>query len=118
MMHLYPIDGAVHRVAAHDTAWHTRRATWSMVIAGIHPDADHADEVTRWARDYWTAVHPYSGAGGYVNFMMDDTDADRLRATYGDNYDRLVAVKTAYDPANAFCRNQNLPPDPSTALAG
>ena len=38
LMHLYPINGAVHRVGSGDTAWSCRDATWSMVIAGIDPD--------------------------------------------------------------------------------
>jgi Berberine and berberine like len=48
--------------------------------------------MTRW-KDFWEAVRPYSADGGYVNFMMDDGDDSRLKATYGDNYDRLVALK-------------------------
>ena len=38
LMHLYPIDGAVHKVGPDETAWNCRDATWSMVIAGIDPD--------------------------------------------------------------------------------
>ena len=67
-------------------------------------------EVTRWTRDYWADVHPYSASGGYVNFMMGRRHADRLRATYGANYERLMAVKTAYDPTNLFRINQNIEP--------
>jgi FAD/FMN-containing dehydrogenase len=110
MMHLYPIDGAVHRVGPHDTAWNTRDATWSMVIAGVVDDAGRAGEITDWVRSYWDAVHPFSDAGGYVNFMMADEAPDRLRATYGDNFDRLAAVKATYDPANFFRVNQNIAP--------
>uniref|UniRef100_UPI001953912E BBE domain-containing protein n=1 Tax=Klebsiella pneumoniae TaxID=573 RepID=UPI001953912E len=58
----------------------------------------------------WEAVHPYSAGGGYVNFMMDDGDDARLKATYGENYDRLVAVKSKYDPRNLFHVNQNIRP--------
>ena len=59
-MHLYPIDGAVQRVGKDATAWPTRDATWSMVIAGIiRTTRRDADEVTRWTRDYWEAVHPF-----------------------------------------------------------
>ena len=60
-------------------------------------------------------MHPFSDDGGYVNFMMDDED--RLRATFGDNYARLAAVKAAYDPANVFHVNANVPPAPGTTDA-
>jgi FAD/FMN-containing dehydrogenase len=110
LMHLYPIDGAVRRVGRNDTAWNARNATWSMVIAGIDPDPGKADEITRWTKGYWEAVHRYSDRGGYVNFMMDDEDYSRIKATYGDNYDRLVALKAKYDPSNFFRVNQNIKP--------
>jgi FAD/FMN-containing dehydrogenase len=109
LMHLYPIDGAVHRVSRHETAWICREATWSMVIAGIDPDPAKAEALTAWARGYWEAVHPYTLGGAYVNFMMDEGE-DRIRATYGDNYDRLVAIKTKYDPTNFLRVNQNIRP--------
>jgi hypothetical protein len=48
--------------------------------------------------------------GGYVNFMSDDEPADRLQATYGDNYARLAVVKAKYDPKNFFRVNQNIEP--------
>jgi FAD/FMN-containing dehydrogenase len=110
LMHLYPIDGAVRRVGTHETAWSARDATWSMVIAGIDPDPSKAGALTRWARDYWKAVHPFNREGGYVNFMMDDEGDARLRASYGANYDRLATIKARYDPANLFRVNQNIRP--------
>ena len=110
-MHLYPIDGAVQRVGAADTAWGHRDVTWSGVIAGIDPDPRNAEAISRWTVDYWEAQHPYSAGGAYVNFMMDEGQ-DRVRATYGANYDRLCAVKGIYDPENVLRINQNLPPRP------
>ena len=110
LMHLYPIDGAVHRVAKGDTAWNCRDATWSMVIAGIDPSVQNAGAVTRWTKDYWEAVHPFDLQGAYPNFMMDDEGDARLRSTYGDNYVRLTAVKRKYDPTNFFRVNQNIRP--------
>jgi FAD binding domain/Berberine and berberine like len=108
-MHLYPIDGAVHDIDSGDTAWSCRDAQWSMVIVGVDPDPAGAERLKSWARDYWSALHPYSAGGAYVNFMMEEGD-DRVKATYGDNYDRLVAVKTKYDPTNLFRVNQNIKP--------
>ena len=58
---------------------------------------------------YWEALHPYSAGGAYVNFMMEEGD-DRIRATYRDNYERLVAIKDKYDPTNLFRVNQNIKP--------
>ena len=60
LMHLYPIDGAVRRVAKDATAWSARDATWSMVIAGIDADPNQADALKTWGRAYWKAVHPFN----------------------------------------------------------
>ena len=62
------------------------------------------------AVEYWEALHPYSAGGAYVNMMMDE-GPDRVRASYRDNYDRLAAVKAAYDPENVFSVNQNIRPN-------
>jgi FAD/FMN-containing dehydrogenase len=110
LMHLYPIDGAVHRVGKDKAAWSARDATWSMVIAGIDPNPQKAELVRRWTKAYWEALHPYNLGGGYVNFMMDDEGDARVKATYGDNYNRLAALKKKYDPANLFRVNQNIRP--------
>uniref|UniRef100_B8HSC5 FAD linked oxidase domain protein n=1 Tax=Cyanothece sp. (strain PCC 7425 / ATCC 29141) TaxID=395961 RepID=B8HSC5_CYAP4 len=108
-MHLYPIDGAAHRVAKHETAFSFRDANWSMVIAGIDPDPANAEKITQWAKAYWNALRPYCAGGAYVNFMMEEGQ-ERVQATYRDNYDRLVAIKTQYDPDNLFHINQNIKP--------
>lgn len=110
-MHLYPIDGAVHDVASDATAFATRDAGWSSVFAGVDPDPANLGAVRTWAREYWQALHPHSAGGGYVNFLMEEGQ-DRIRATYGANYDRLAEVKARYDPDNLFRRNQNIPPSP------
>jgi hypothetical protein len=108
-MHLYPIDGAVHRVGMNETAFSYRDANWSMVMAGIDPEPAKAGLLRAWASEYWEALHPFSEAGGYVNFLMDEGNG-RVRATYRDNYDRLTKIKTSYDPGNLFHLNQNIPP--------
>ena len=109
LMHLYPIDGSVHRVGKDATAWSCRDATWSMVIAGIDPDPSKAGALKKWARQYWEAVHPHTTGGAYINFMMEEGE-DRIKATFGENYNRLVEVKRKYDPTNLFRVNQNIKP--------
>lgn len=108
-MHLYPIDGACHRVAAGETAFAYREARFACVIAGMWPDAQDNERNIGWVRDYWEAIHPHSEDGGYVNFMAGDDQA-RIRDNYRDNYDRLAQVKARYDPENLFHMNQNIEP--------
>ncbi|MGC2332622.1 MAG: FAD-dependent oxidoreductase [Candidatus Acidiferrales bacterium] len=86
-MHLYPINGAVRRVKKDATPWWHRDAMWSEVIVGVDPDPNNMESVSTWAKEYWSALHPYSAGGAYINFMMNEGE-DRIRATYGKNYDR------------------------------
>jgi hypothetical protein len=111
LMHLYPIDGAVHDAPADATAWDARDAQWSMVIAGIDPEPGKAEALRRWAQAYWRDIHRQNRhGGGYVNFMMDDEGGARVRAAFGSNYDRLAEIKRRYDPGNLFRVNQNIAP--------
>jgi len=109
-MHLYPIDRAVQRVAAPDTAWAYRSSRYAQVIVGVDPDPANAPQLERWARAYHDALHPHSAGGAYVNMLMHDEEADRIRTSYGGNYERLVDVKRRYDPGNLFHVNQNIAP--------
>lgn len=108
-MHLYPVNGAAARVGKNDTAWSYRDATWAEVIVGVDPDPANKEKITKWTKEYWEALHPYSAGGAYINFMMDE-GVDRIKATYRDNYDRLADVKNKYDPENLFKVNQNIKP--------
>jgi FAD/FMN-containing dehydrogenase len=109
-MHLYPINGAAHDVDPADTAWAYRSANWGSVFAGVDPDPANAARIRQWSIDYFEALHPFSAGGAYVNMMMDDEGGDRVRASYGANFARLVEVKAQYDPENLFRVNQNIPP--------
>ena len=92
-MRLYPIDGAAARVGRSETAFSYRDAPFSMVLCGIDPDPANAASITRWTRDYWAAMKPHSLGGAYVNFLMEDEGAERIKATYRDNFERLVEIK-------------------------
>lgn len=108
-VHLYPINGACHDVAADATAFGHRDATYAMVIAGMWPDPADNKKNTQWVRDYYAAIAPHSDAGGYVNFASSD-DQSKVAANYGVNYPRLQEVKRRYDPDNLFRHNQNIRP--------
>jgi len=109
-MHLYSINGAAQRVGSDETAFGHRDKNFAPVIAGMWPDPADNEANTKWVKDYYAAIHPHSGTdGGYINFMSGDDD-HRVAANYGANYERLSAVKAAYDPENVFHVNQNIEP--------
>jgi hypothetical protein len=108
-MHIYPVNGAAHRVGKKDTAWNYREANFSMVIVGVDPDPANNERLIQWTKDYWMALHPFSAGGAYLNFLMEEGD-ERIRAAYRENYTRLAQVKAAYDPQNLFHHNQNIKP--------
>jgi len=113
-MHFYPINGVCHEKKNDDTAFSYRDANWAQVIVGIDPDPANRGKISSWAKEYWEALHPFSAGGAYVNFMMDEGQ-ERVMACYRDNYERLVEIKTKYDPGNLFKVNQNIKPDISFA---
>ena len=106
-MHLYPINGAIHRVGASETAFSFREANFAEAILAVDPDPANNERMIGWARDYWMALHPYSAGGGYLNMMMDE-GADSVQASYRDNFARLAQIKARYDPGNLFHVNQNI----------
>jgi FAD/FMN-containing dehydrogenase len=108
-VHIYPIDGAAHRVGRGDTAFSYRDANFAVVIVGVDPNPANKERITKWCKDYFDALHPYSAGGAYVNFMMDEGQ-ERVEASFRDNYARLARIKSMYDPMNLFRVNQNIHP--------
>lgn len=108
-MHMYPVNGAASKPGKTETAWNYRDANYALVIVGVDPDPSNKEKITNWAKNYWNEHHPYSAGGAYVNFMMEEGE-DRIRATYGENYNRLAEIKAKYDPENLFSVNQNIKP--------
>jgi len=86
--------------------------------ARLQGSADFGDRDTAWARGFFAALARFR-QGVYVNFLGGDEDPDRVREAYGDSvYDRLVDVKTTYDPDNVFHHNQNIQPGTGTRISG
>jgi FAD/FMN-containing dehydrogenase len=76
---------------------------------GVDPDVSNIEIVTNWCKDYYAAMQPHASGGAYVNFMMEEGQ-DRIKASYGINYERLAKIKAKYDPDNFFHINQNIKP--------
>jgi len=103
------LGGAVSRVSNDETAFSDRDAPYSFLIVSVWPDATHSTQNIQWTDEYWGAMQPFASGGVYVNYLGEE-GPDRVKAAYGRNYDRLGALKSAYDPTNLFRVNQNIPP--------
>jgi FAD/FMN-containing dehydrogenase len=103
------LGGAISRRANSETAYARRDAQYLMNVHGRWADAASDNAVVGWARALFAAAAPFSTGSVYVNFLASDDEA-RVRAAYGSNYDRLVALKNRYDPTNLFRVNQNIQP--------
>ena len=99
--------GAVARVPADETAFAQRDALFNLAIISRWADAATAQTHIDWAKESSEAARPFASGGVYVNYLGVE-GADRVKAAYGSKYDKLVAVKTKYDPSNLFSTNQNI----------
>ncbi len=103
------IGGALNERAEDDGAVGNRDARYVAGVNGMwEPGEPDADRFRRWIRDAAARVHPFSTGRTYINFQAADEGDERVRATYGTNYDRLVEIKKSYDPDNLFRSNRNI----------
>ena len=102
------MHGAASRVSPTATAFALREESFVISMLAAWEDGEAARHIA-WARACWEALAPLASSGVYVNFLGNEGEA-RVRAAYGANYDRLVALKNRYDPTNVFARNQNIRP--------
>jgi FAD/FMN-containing dehydrogenase len=103
------LGGAVSRVGTDETAFTDRDALYSFLIVSVWPDATQSAQNVQWTDECWQAMQPFASGGVYVNYLGEE-GPERIKAAYGRNYERLVALKTRYDPTNLFRVNQNIPP--------
>jgi FAD/FMN-containing dehydrogenase len=102
------LHGAASRVHPSGTAFAQRHESYILGIFAAWTD-EEAQKHIEWTRSFWTAIRGFAGPGVYVNFLGDEGQ-ERIRASYGLNYERLVALKNRYDPTNFFHLNQNIQP--------
>jgi len=108
----YRLDQAYSAVADDATAFSGSRAPgYAGFIIAVCPTPEMLEHDRDWARSFWDAMVPHSrGIGSYVNAISDAGVDDRVRASYGAKYDRLVEIKRKYDPDNVFHLNANIKP--------
>jgi FAD/FMN-containing dehydrogenase len=104
------LAGALNERADDDGAVGNRDARYMTAFAGQWPSEAPDDEHVAWVREAWKNIRPFSTGGNYLNFQTADEDEERVRATYGANIDRLVAIKERFDPENVFRSNRNIRP--------
>jgi FAD/FMN-containing dehydrogenase len=105
------LGGALNEHAEDDGAVGNRDARFAYAANGMwEPQELDADRFRQWIRDAWQRFRPFSTGSSYINFQTADEDEDRVRETYGANFDRLVEVKQRYDPDNLFRSNRNIRP--------
>jgi Berberine and berberine like len=110
-MAIEQMGGAVSRVDAAETAFAHREQPYNFLCLGVCADRAEAEACVRWARRFWEAMQPFASGGVYVNYLGAEAEegAERVRAAYGAaKYERLAALKAAYDPSNLFRMNQNI----------
>ena len=104
------LHGAPKDVDGSFSALAYRGAAFNVSAMAVWSDPAEDEAHIAWARETTAAVEPLSLGAGYANYMQADETPDRVRAAFGDGFERLRALKTRYDPANVLRRNQNIPP--------
>jgi FAD/FMN-containing dehydrogenase len=109
-VHIQHMPGVVNRASADETSFGNRDAAFVLNILGIWSDPKESEVHTRWARELFASMEPFTTGGVYVNFLGNEGEK-RVMAAYGPSkYERLVALKNKYDPTNFFSLNQNIKP--------
>jgi len=103
------MGGAIRRLTNSDTAFNQRNADYNFVAWSCWEDPAENEKHIVWARQFSQGMDPCKTGGVYLNYLGEE-GADRVKAAYGDTYDRLVALKNEYDPTNFFRVNQNIKP--------
>ena len=108
-MLFFHVHGAATRVASDATGFGLRQEQWDFNVISQWTEAGESEAQIAWTRDLWARVEPQISGSAYVNHLAGDDKPEKVRASFGDNYDRLAALKRQYDPANFFRLNELVP---------
>jgi hypothetical protein len=107
---LFHLGGQIARLPEEHSAAGGRDAQHAININAAWPEGGPSHPDIDWCRETFRALEPHSTGAVYVNFLHNDEGEARVRAAYGERYERLADIKAHYDPANVFRNNQNIPP--------
>ena len=102
------LGGTAARIASTEAAFGDRSSPFIVNLLANWADASEDTANVAWIRNLFGTLRPSMVPGVYVNFMSGDED-DRVPEAYRERWDRLVQVKSHYDPNNFFRLNQNIP---------
>ena len=106
----FPFRGQMTRVPPDATAFSIRRTGWDVNVISQWIDPAESETHIEWTRKSWSRVEENTFGGAYVNHISVDDQPEKVRASYGSNYDRLATIKAKYDPGNMFRLNPNIRP--------
>jgi FAD/FMN-containing dehydrogenase len=101
--------GAYRRVANDTMAYPHRDLQYDVMVLGNWIDPVDDERNIAWVRALQMALAPDVSERAYVNDLGEEGE-HRARLAYGENYERLRALKRQYDPTNVFRHNQNIQP--------
>jgi hypothetical protein len=104
------MHGAAARVTPGETAFAARRTQWDFDLIGQWAHATESVSHIAWVKSLWSRLEPHLLGASYVNHLSSDDRPEKVRASFGQNYDRLREVKGLYDPTNVFRLNANIAP--------
>jgi FAD/FMN-containing dehydrogenase len=106
---LLHLEGALNERDEDDGAVGNRDARYVLGVLGMwEPGSPNHESYNRWIRDTWERLRPFTTGRTYINFQSADEGEERVRESYGANFERLVDVKQTYDPDNLFRSNRNI----------
>jgi FAD/FMN-containing dehydrogenase len=106
---LQQMHGAASRVDPSATAFAHRYNQHDFLAWARWTDPAGSEKIVGWVRESWQKMQPFVEEAVYSNDLGDE-GTERVKATYGINYERLLALKNKYDPGNLFRLNQNIEP--------
>jgi FAD/FMN-containing dehydrogenase len=107
---VFPIHGAAARVAPEATGYGMRRRQWEVDVISQWQDAADSERQIAWSRAVWSRIEPHTTGAAMINHLNSEDQGERVRASYGGNYEKLAAIKLRYDPTNFFRLNANIRP--------